>query len=304
MRTLTRSLLAVALEASLVGCATANMETNHKNWPPTSPESRARDVLVVLSSAARLDLRDGKQYGTGYYLAELTVPLQQILEAGFKPVFANPAGNPVTFDPASNNKLFFGGDEGARARAVAFLRSIPELGHPKTLASIQAQGTADYVGIFIPGGHAPMQDLIRDKTLGDILLSFHSTRRPTGVICHGTVALLSTLPDPAAFWNALVAGDAATATSLARSWPYVGYRMTVFSSQEEASLEGQNNQLGGRVLFYAEDALNTAGARLEERGLWQPNVVEDGELVSGQQPFSAEALGRAFVTKLRAAVAQ
>jgi putative intracellular protease/amidase len=300
MRTLTASLLAMALEASLVSCAS----TNREGLAPTSPDAPARAVLVVLSSATRLDLREGKQYATGYYLAELAVPLQMIVEAGFQPVFANPAGNPVTFDPASNDKLFFAGDEAARAQAVALLGSIPELAHPRTLASIKDHGTDPYVGIFIPGGHAPMQDLVQDKTLGDILLSFHSTHRPTGVVCHGTAALLSTLPDPVAFRNAMAAGDSVAAASRARNWPYAGYRMTVFSSREEASLEGKGNQLGGGVLFYAEDALKTAGARLEESGLWQPNVVEDRELVSGQQPFSAEALGKAFVTKLKAAVAR
>jgi putative intracellular protease/amidase len=257
-------------------------------------------VLIILSSAHQLELRDGKKYQTGYYLDELEIPLRKLVEAGYTPVFADPKGEATTFDPVSNDKMFFGGDDAARAQAVKYLADNKDLQHPKTLAAIRAEGTKDYVGIFIPGGHAPMQDLLTDKTLGEILVSFHNTSRPTGVICHGPSALLSTLADPAAFRKAMIAGDYSAATKLAANWPYAGYRVTVFSSGEEHMLEGPTAQLGGPVLFYAADALSEAGAHVDRVGAWQSNVVEDRELVSGQQPFSSDAFGDAFLAKLKA----
>jgi putative intracellular protease/amidase len=258
-------------------------------------------VLVILSNAQQLELRDGKEYRTGYYLDELAVPLRKIVDAGYTPVFANPKGEPSTFDPVSNDKVFFGNDDAARAAAVAFLAGEKDLQHPRTLASILSEGTKDYVGIFIPGGHAPMQDLIQDRTLGQILVTFHDTGRPTGVICHGPTALLSTVPDPVAFRTAMVAGDVFAASKLAAGWPYAGYRLTVFSSAEEHLIEGPSAQLGGSVQFYAADALAQAGAHVDHIAAFQPNVVEDRELVSGQQPFSSDAFGDAFVAKLEAA---
>jgi putative intracellular protease/amidase len=257
-------------------------------------------VLVVLSSADRLELRDGKTYHTGYYLDELEIPLHKLVDAGFTPVFANPEGKPVTFDPVSNNKMFYGGDDAARAAAVKYLADNRDLKHPRTLDSVLKEGTAGYVGIFIPGGHAPMQDLIQNKTLGTILASFHGNQRPTGVICHGPTALLSTVSDPVAFREAMIAGDAAKASKIAADWPYAGYRLTVFSSGEEHAIEGQGGQLGGNVQFYAADALAQAGAHVDRIGLWQVNVIEDREVVSGQQPFSSEAFGNVFVAKLKA----
>jgi putative intracellular protease/amidase len=269
--------------------------------PATAFAQEHGKVLVILSSAHQLELRDGKSYHTGYYLDELEIPLRKIVDAGYTPVFADPKGDDPSFDPVSNDKMFYGGNEAARADAVKYVEGIKELHHPKTLAAILAEGTSDYVGIFIPGGHAPMQDLSQDETLGKILTSFHTSGRPTGIICHGPTALLSTLTDPVAFRKAMVAGDFNAAAKLAAGWPYAGYRLTVFSSGEEHAIEGQGNQLGGSVQFYAADALAQAGAHVDRIGAWQVNVVEDREVVSGQQPFSSDAFGDAFVAKLNAA---
>jgi putative intracellular protease/amidase len=261
-------------------------------------------VLIILSSASELELKAGKKYHTGFYLDELSIPLRKIVEAGYTPVFANPEGNAATFDPVSNDKMFFGNDDNARAEAIRFIDGYPGIKKPKTLAAVLKEGTSDYVAVFIPGGHAPMQDLIQNKTLGDILKTFHTTGRPTGVICHGPTALLSTVSDPVAYRNAMVAGDIFTASKIAADWPYAGYRLTVFATGEEQFIEGPGKQLGGSVLFYAADALAQAGAHVDRIAAFQPNVIEDREVVSGQQPFSSDAFGDAFVAKLLASASR
>jgi hypothetical protein len=87
-------------------------------------------------------------------------------------VIANPNGDLPVMDANSNNAMFFGGDDAARADALAFAQGLELLQRPKTLASIVAEGTDGYVGLFIPGGHAPMADLLKDRNLGKILPSF------------------------------------------------------------------------------------------------------------------------------------
>ena len=257
-------------------------------------------VLVILSSASELDLQDDKKLKTGFYLDELAVPLRKIVAAGFTPVFANPKGNATSFAPDSNNSMFFGGDDSARADAVEYVGGIAALTRPKTFAEILAGGTDDYVGVFIPGGHAPLQDLGRDKLLGQILVAFHEAAKPTAILCHGPIALLSTTSDPEGFHRAMAAGDLQTAGKIASGWPYAGYRLTVFSSAEEMAIAGM---VGGRVLFHAADGLAEAGAHIDRVAAFHPNVIHDRELVSGQQPFSSEALGEAFVEKLKVASA-
>jgi putative intracellular protease/amidase len=262
-----------------------------------SAQSRGK-VLVVMSSAHELDLKDGKTYSTGYYLNEFVVPYRKLVEAGYEPIIANPNGDMPVMDVNSNNKMFFGGDDAARADALNYAQGIQQLKHPKTLASVVAEGTIQYVGVFIPGGHAPMVDLIKDKNLGKILVSFHESGRPTGIICHGPIVLLSALQDPDAFIASMVANDG-RANSLAKGWPYAGYRLTVFSTGEEQQLEGPNG-LGGNVQFYPVNALAEAGAHVDTVANWHSNVMVDRELITGQQPLSAPEFGDVLVAKLNA----
>ena len=255
-------------------------------------------VIVVMSSAHELDLKDGKKYTTGYYLNEFVVPYRKLVEAGYEPVIADPKGDLPQMDANSNNAMFFGGDDAARAAAFTYAQGIEQLKHPKILASVVAEGTQGYAGLFIPGGHAPMADLITDKNLGKILTSFHDAGKPTGIICHGPIVLLSALPDPNAFVASMIKGDG-KANSLASGWPYAGYRTTFFSTGEEQALEGPGG-LGGNVQFYPVNALAEAGARVETIANWHSNVVIDRELITAQQPMSAPAFGDAFVAKLNA----
>jgi putative intracellular protease/amidase len=265
--------------------------------PMTNASAQSKGkVLVVMSSAHRLDLRDGKNYTTGYYLNEFVVPYRKLVEAGYEPVIANPNGDWPAMDANSNNGMFFGGDDAARAAALTYAAGIEQLKHPKTLASVVAEGTGGYVGLFIPGGHAPMVDLLKDRNLGKILVSFHESQRPTGIICHGPIVLLSTLPDPDAFVASMIAGDG-KANGLAKGWPYAGYRVTVFSTGEEQQLEGPSG-LGGNVQFYPVNALAEAGARVESVANWHSNVIVDRELITGQQPMSATEFGDVLVAKL------
>lgn len=258
------------------------------------------EVLVIVSSEHHLDLADGKRYQTGYYLNELAVPVRKIIDAGYTPVFANPRGNTPSMDVHSNDKMFFDGDDAKRAQVLAFVDALAGLKKPKTLEAVVREGTDRYVGVFLPGGHAPMQDLLKDPNLGKILTSFHKTKRPTALICHAPITLLSTMPDPATFHDAAVRNDGASMAKLSANWPYAGYRMTVFANTEEKAVEP--GQLKGKVRFYPAEILAEAGGRVESLASWKSNVVQDRELITGQQPFSDAALGDLFVKALDAEI--
>ncbi|WP_186035132.1 type 1 glutamine amidotransferase domain-containing protein [Burkholderia gladioli] len=281
-----------------IGAAVLAMAATFAVVPSASAAQSRGKVLVVMSSAHELDLRDGKKYTTGYYLNEVVIPYRKLIEAGYEPVIANPNGDMPVMDVNSDNKLFFGGDDAARADAEKYVQGIEQLKHPKTLASVVAEGTSGYVGVFIPGGHAPMADLLRDRNLGKILVSFHQSGRPTGIICHGPVSLLSTLPDPDAFVGSMIAGDG-KANTFAKGWPYAGYRMTVFSTGEEQALESPGPLfIGGNVQFYPVNALAEAGAHVDTVANWHSNVIVDRELITAQQPMSAPEFGDVLVKQL------
>jgi putative intracellular protease/amidase len=65
-------------------------------------------------------------------------------------------------------------------------------------------------------------------------------------------------------------------------------QMTVFSTAEEQQREPL--EIGGKVLFYPDFALRTAGGDVTVLAPWKSYVLQDRELISGQNPFSDEAL--------------
>jgi putative intracellular protease/amidase len=254
-------------------------------------------VLVVVSSADHFMLRDGVRYKTGYFLNELAVPVQRLIAAGYEPVFANPQGNEPAMDRESENAMFFGNSDAKRRETLAFVRSLPGLRAPLTLQRVLQQGgAAPYAGVYLPGGHAPMTDLVEDRQLGELLRQFHAAGKPTALMCHGPIAVLSALPQPAAFRAALDAGDERAAAALSASWVYAGYRLAVFSVAEERVAE--KSQLGGQVRWYPGEALALAGAKVEVGRPWASQVVVDRELITGQQPFSDDALAEKLIATL------
>ncbi len=92
-------------------------------------------------------------------------------------------------------------------------------------------------------------------------------------------------------------GDVAAAKSAAEGWQYAGYRMTIFSNDEEHYVE--DNLMGGsKVPFYVATALEIAGGMVETNGVFEAHAVEDRELITGQNPPSDHAIADLFVKAL------
>jgi putative intracellular protease/amidase len=246
-------------------------------------------VLVLVSSGHGLPLKDGKVYaGAGYYLNELTVPVRALMKEGYEITFANPKGNAPQLDVNSAIAQFFGGDEAKLQDYLKFRDTLTGLKNPTRIADVIASGLDQYDAVFVPGGHGPMIDLLDDPDAGIVMRHFHETSKPTAVLCHGPISLLSALPNSKEFVAALAAGDVAGAREKAKGWIYSGYKMTIFSTAEEQQREPL--EIGGKVLFYPDFALRTAGADVSVLAPWSSYVLQDRELISGQNPFSDQAL--------------
>ena len=246
-------------------------------------------VLVLVSSGRGLPLKDGKVYAkAGYYLNELTVPVRALMNEGYEITFANPKGNAPQVDVNSEVADFFGGDEAKLQDYMLFRDGLAGLRDPTRISDVIASGLDQYDAVFVPGGHGPMIDLLDDPDAGTVMRHFHQTSKPTAVLCHGPISLLSALPNSKDVVAALAAGDAAGARAKAQGWIYAGYKMTIFSTAEEQQREPQ--EIGGKVLFYPDFALKTAGGDVSVRAPWTSYVLQDRELISGQNPFSDQAL--------------
>jgi hypothetical protein len=129
-----------------------------------------------------------------------------------------------------------------------------------------------------------------------VMRHFHKTSKPTAALCHGPISLLSALPNSAEVVAALAADDVVGARAKAQGWIYSGYKMTIFSTAEEQQREPL--EIGGKVLFYPDVALRTAGGNVSVLAPWKSYVLQDRELISGQNPFSDEALLKLLLSAL------
>jgi putative intracellular protease/amidase len=253
-------------------------------------------VLILGSNATRIETRGGRWGATGQYLNETVVPAMALIEAGYEVVLVTPNGEKPVIDTASDAPEHFGGDAAAHARARDFYANDPSM-RARTLRSVIAEGLDTYAGVFAPGGQAPIVDLMQDQEVGDILRHFHAKAKPTALLCHGPISSVAAMPYAREFRAALIAGDAAKAAEWSEGWPYAGYRMTVFSATEEKVIE--DNILHARIYFDMPFALTTAGAQVATTATdFEPFVVEDRELITGQNPRSDHPIAAALIAAL------
>jgi putative intracellular protease/amidase len=73
--------------------------------------------------------------------------------------------------------------------------------------------------------------------------------------------------------------------------------MTAFSHGEELVTD-----MAGQLPFVLQVELERLGARYEQAAeLWGSHVVEDRNLITGQNPYSSTALAEHFVARLKTA---
>lgn len=260
--------------------------------------AQASNVLVVLSDADHLDLKDNKVFATGFYLNELMQPVKLLLDAGHSVTFATPTGKAPTLDQSSDDKMYFNNDVAALQEHKALLEKLritaPGESPVISLSRVEQIGYEHFDAVYVPGGHAPMQDLLHSAALGKLLNNFHANNKTTALVCHGPIALLSTLNDPTTFTRQLETGSQTTAAG----WAYAGYQFTVISNQEEELAKGLLN--GGAMKFYPQTALEKAGGIFSSNTApWTSHVVTDRELITGQNPGSALEVGNVILERLK-----
>lgn len=223
-------------------------------------------VLMVLTSHSELG-NTGKK--TGFWLEEFAAPYYVFKDAGAEVVLASPAGGQPPLDPKSDQPDF---QTEMTERFKEDKAAQHDLANTVRLDSIDQQ---DFDAVFYPGGHGPLWDLAESPVSIALIESFVKAEKPTGFVCHAP-GVLRQVKTPA--------GE-----------PLVrGRKVTGFTNGEEAGVE-----LTEIVPFLVEDTLIDLGADYQKGADWAEFVVEDGRLVTGQNPASSEATAKALLTQLR-----
>ncbi len=212
--------------------------------------------------------------------------------------FATPHGRAPTVDASSVTPAHFGNDAAPLQVHKDLLEKLaltsPTASPVVSLARVEQQGYARFDAVYVPGGHAPMQELLKSPALGRLLADFHRRNTTTAMVCHGPIALLSKLPDAEGFVATLEAG----AMPSTPKWIYSGYQMTVISNQEEEQAKPLLG--GGEMKLYPQTALQQAGALFSSNTTpWIGHVVMDRGLITEQNPASALEVGQQLVERLK-----
>jgi putative intracellular protease/amidase len=215
-------------------------------------------------------------YRTGLWLSELTHFWDVADEAGFDVDLASPKGGYVPIDPESLITTELGAAIGVKGSVHKHYedRSFMDL-LQSTRAAIEVD-PANYDAIYLTGGHGVMFDF-QYEALAKLTAAFYDSGKVVAAVCHGPCGLL----------DAKIAGD---------KHLLEGKKVTGFSWKEEQLVKRDR-----AVPFSLEEALMKRGAQYEVAALpFISHVVEDGLLITGQNPASARGVAEAVVRKLRA----
>jgi putative intracellular protease/amidase len=219
-------------------------------------------VLIVLTSHDELGNTGRK---TGFWLEELAAPYYRFSEAGWEITLASPKGGRPPLDPKSNEPSF---QTELTRRFEADPVATAALADTVRLDSVSAE---DFDTVFYPGGHGPMWDLAEDTDSKRLIEATLRSGKPLAVVCHAPGVLRHTVNEDG--------------TPLVQ-----GKKVTGFANSEEDGVG-----LTKVVPFLVEDELKRLGGVYSKGGDWEPYVVQDGLLITGQNPASSGPAADALV---------
>ncbi len=222
-------------------------------------------ILMVLTSHDKLG-NTGKK--TGFWLEEFAAPYYTFKDAGATITLASPLGGQPPLDPKSDTPDTQTKDT-QRFKADPAAQSA--LAHTIKLGKVVA---SYFDAVFYPGGHGPLWDLAEDKSSIDLIEFMLAAGKPVALVCHAPGVLRHV-------------------KSLDASPIVKGKAVTGFTNTEE-----QAAGLTEIVPFLVEDMLVQNGGHYSKVADWQPHVVKDGLLITGQNPASSAPAAKELLEQL------
>ncbi|KAA5948351.1 type 1 glutamine amidotransferase domain-containing protein [Pantoea sp. Bo_2] len=222
-------------------------------------------ILMVLTSHDELGTTGKK---TGFWLEELAAPYYAFLDAGAEITLASPKGGQPPLDPKSDEPdsqtdetRRFHADSAAQAALASTVR-------------LDTVNQETFDAVFYPGGHGPLWDLANDKHSISLIEQTLQAGKPVALVCHAPGVLRDV--------------KNADGTPLVK-----GRKVTGFTNSEE---EGVG--LTDVVPFLVEDVLKQNGGLYSRGDDWQSYTVQDGLLITGQNPGSSAETAKVLLASL------
>ena len=224
-----------------------------------------KKILIILTSVEKYP---NLNRATGLWLGEAVHFVKKVEAAGYKVDYASPRGGYTPIDPHS---LVMADDtDWTWYQTKEFMNRLGSTLKPSEVNS------DDYVAIYFAGGHGVIWDFPENETLQTISRKIYENGGYVSSVCHGAVGLLNI--------------KLSDGTLLVK-----GKKVTGFSNAEEKLAE-----LDNYVPFLTETELVNRGAIYQKAPEpWAAFAVEDGRLISGQNPASGDAVAELLIKALR-----
>ena len=226
-----------------------------------------KKILMVLTSYDELGNTGQK---TGFWVEEFAAPYYAFIDAGAEVTIASPQGGQAPIDPTSKLEDFqteatdrYDNDAAAQAKISATVK----------LSSVNE---SDFDGVFYPGGHGPLWDLTDNTDSISLIESFLNAGKAVATVCHASAALLNVKQASGEF-------------------AIKGKAVTGFTNSEEEAVE-----LTEVVPFLLEDELIKRGGEYQKAEDWHAFAVQDGLIITGQNPASSALAAEKLLAQLSA----
>jgi putative intracellular protease/amidase len=222
-------------------------------------------ILFVLTSHDKLG-DTGKK--TGFWVEEFASPYYTLLDKGAQITIATPKGGAAPIDPSSDTP------DAATEATDRFNDDTEAKSKIENTNKLSEINIDDFDAVFYPGGHGPLWDLTNDKTSIALIEKFDRQGKPIAFVCHAPAVLKDV--------------KSANGTALVK-----GKKVTGFSNKEEAAVG-----LTAVVPLLLEDMLIENGAFYSNGDSWTPYALQDGNLITGQNPASSELVAEKLLESL------
>ncbi|GAA2649022.1 type 1 glutamine amidotransferase domain-containing protein [Paractinoplanes durhamensis] len=213
-----------------------------------------KKIAIVLTSHEALG-DTGKK--TGYYVGEAAHPWAEFVDAGYAVDLLSIAGGTPPTD----------GEDRSDPVQERYLTDADVTGQLAATRPVRDADQADYDAVLLAGGHGTMWDFPGSTELQALVRDVYERGGVVAAVCHGPAGLVDVR---------LSSGEHLVA----------GRTVSAFTNSEESAVG-----LTEVVPFALQTRLEQVGAKHIAGPDWQPKVVRDGRLVTGQNPQSAAGVG-------------
>ncbi|MEQ8304848.1 MAG: type 1 glutamine amidotransferase domain-containing protein [Cyclobacteriaceae bacterium] len=221
-------------------------------------------ILAVVTSTDSMG-SSGKT--TGYELTELSRAYYVFKANGFEVDVASPQGGnpPVVIDDGDMKDIDY-----------AFLNDTAAQHKVRKSIAMKDVNPENYEAVYFVGGKGAMFDFPENEYIQSLVRAYYESGKVVGAVCHGPAALVN--------------------VTLSNGSPLLANRqVSGFTNEEELLLIADAAEI---FPFLLQDKLTEKGAQFNEGAMYLNKVSKDGNLVTGQNPWSTWAVAESIIEQL------